>query len=305
MEVIIEFGSQISGGVTKYSDKDLLVVCTPDKKNAYQRKYTEQGYSVSFYSPSQLKHMRLKGALFLQHLKLESNIVLDIGGDFQKFINNCDFILPNPLELERCITSIKEAVLSPANKLLDGWLSDYLYVLSRDYFVKYFATKGQLIFNANKLCSAIKEEFNLSNDSASAFLELRKNKSIYRNNIPQLTQDNSSLMLWISVLNYSLKFNSKNPYSEHHYLNKGSCSEFNSTYDLLRYVESLLILFPEASCGNEKDLLIKKLITNPNNYCSTSNLGKATLDNYRLDFMAEANKLLHSEKLLAALPIFR
>jgi hypothetical protein len=305
MEVIIEFGSQISGGVTKYSDKDLLVVCSPDKKNAYQRKYAQQGYSVSFYTPSQLEHMRLKGALFLQHLKFESNILLDIGGYFQKFINSCDFIRPSPLELERCRTSISEAILSPSNKILNGWLSDYLYVLSRDYFVKYFATKGQLIFNANKLCTAIKDEFDLSNDVASAFLELRKNKSIYRNSIPQLNQSNSSLVLWIGVLNYSLGLTSKKPYLDHNYLNKGSCSEFNSTYELLRYVESLLILFPDVSCGSDKDLLIKKLITNPNNYCSTSNSGKTILDNYRLDFMVEANKALQSDKISASLQFYR
>ena len=290
MEAIVEFGSHISGGVTKYSDKDLLVVCSADKKRSYQREYTTKGYSVSFYSPSQLEHMRLKGALFLQHLKLESNIIRDVGRDFERFINSCDAILPTSEELERCRASIEEAILSPASKLLNGWFSDYLYVLSRDYFVKYFATQGRLIFNANKLISAIREEFNLSEDSASAILELRKNKSIYRNNIPQLNKDNSALMQWINVLSYALRFDSRTPYSEHYYLNKVSFNEFSSTYDLLRYVESLLILFPEVSCGNKRDSLIKKLITNPNNYCATSRSGKVTLDNYLIDFMAEANK---------------
>jgi hypothetical protein len=92
-----------------------------------------------------------------------------------------------------------------------------------------------------------------------------------------------------------LEFGGKKPYSEHYYLRKITFNEFNTTYDLLRYVESLLILFPEISCGNNKDLLIKKLITNPNNYCSTSNLGKSTLNNYLIDFMAEANKSKHAD----------
>lgn len=305
MEAIVEFGSHISGGVTKYSDKDLLVVCSADKKRSYQLEYTEKGYSVSFYSPSQLEHMRLKGALFLQHLKLESNIILDVEQDFECFINNCDVISPTSEELERCRASIENAILSPVSKLLNGWLSDYLYVLSRDYFVKYFATQGRLIFNANKLCSAIREEFNLSEGAASAILELRKNKSIYRNNIPQLNNDNSSLMQWINVLSHVLKFDSSPPHAEHYYLNKTFFNKFNSTYDLLRYVESLLILYPEVSCGNKRDSLIKKLITNPNNYCSTSRSGKVALDNYLIDFMAEANKALQSDKFSATLQIYR
>jgi hypothetical protein len=308
MKAMVQFGSQISGGANSYSDRDLLVICPSEKRKNYLAEYGGQGYSVSFYTPSQLKYMKIKGSLFLQHLKLESKVISDDNGDFKRFIDSCELIAPNMEELERCKSSIKNAILSPKNKLLHGWLSDYLYVLSRDYFVKYFAAIGKLLFNADRLCSSIENQFNLAPNSALPFLELRTQKNIYRNRVFQLKPNYAALDSWIKLLVNLLDLDVNQHWAENSeisYLNKYPKTTFNNTYELLRYTESLRLLFPEVTCSDDKEKLINKLITTPNNYCSTSVAGNKYLKSYLSEFVLKANKALQSDKICASLQFCR
>lgn len=303
MKALALFGSQVSGGANKNSDKDFLVVCSSDKKRSYIRHYSKRGYSVSAYTPTQLDFMRSKGSLFLQHLKIESHILYDRDYKLHTFLNNCQLVKPSDNELNNCRDSLQNTMYSPKDHSLYGWLADCLYVFSRDYFVKYFAQDGRLIFNVNQLCESIKIKFKLDLSDSNILLMLREEKNLYRNNTAYFPKRWDLLERWIEILNNIIFDNSltlQNNHTNDSYLNMHHTYIFNSSYELLRYIESLRLLFPAIRCGNKKELLVNKLITRPNNYSSTSKHSRIFLDNYLLDFTSMATKSLQLTNQYAA-----
>ncbi len=290
MESVVLFGSQVSGGVDSKSDQDLLVICESSEKKKRIQYYIKQGYSVSSYSEKQLHYMKMHGSLFLQHLKTESKILFDKNDLFGNFISTCDLIPASAIEMTACFNSLHNAMQCPRGHQLSWWQADYLYVLSRDYFVKYFSQTGTLLFNAKKLCKEIQHEFNLTQSEAEVFLELRKAKAIYRSSAGKISSVASVVDKWGIVLSKILGCSLPQYHSNETYLNARNPQEFESTYELLRYIESLKIAFPNVGLGDDKDVLIRKLIINPNHYSSTSTRGKEFLINYLINFRVRANK---------------
>jgi hypothetical protein len=293
MKAMVQFGSQISGGANNLSDKDLLIINSYKNKNRLVKKYSKEGYSVSFYTPIQLSYMRDKGSLFLQHLRLESKIISDKENLFKEFINSCVHTKPTISEIGKCRRSLYNALKIPKEEKLNAWLSDYIFVLSRDYFVKYFALKGKLVFNINELCHEIHLEFGLTKKDTLALLDLRKIKNIYRTGVAQLSPSWDSLEQWKKVLNIvlNLQHDNKDHFTKLSYLNFYKVNEFNSTYELLRYIESLRLLFPKIKNSVAMEALVNKLIKCPNNYSSTSVLSKKFLECYLSKFTKKANNL--------------
>lgn len=284
------FGSQVSGGSDRRSDKDLLVVCKPEHKKTAIRKYAGAGYSVSAYTPMQLEHMKQKGSLFLQHLKRESKVLYDDGGAFKHFIDGCHLVPPSSEEIKRSVTSLVNALKSPDDYGISWWLSDYLFVLSRDYFIKRFARDGRVLFNAVHLSREIEKEFGLERTDAETFLDLRKCKSIYRGGEPVGVRATLTLSAWRDILTKILGIEFGARLSDEEYLFDRAIDDFESTYELLRYIESLRIMFPNIRCEESVEYHVKKMILNPNHYSSTSVNGKKFLSPYLLAFRNKADQ---------------
>lgn len=289
------FGSQVSGGSDKQSDKDLLVVCNPEYKMNAIGKYSDLGYSVSVYTPRQLESMRLQGSLFLQHLRTESRVLIDSNGVFAQFISECQFTPPSLEEMKRSTKSLLNALNCPVDHSVSLWLADYLFVLSRDYFIKYFARKGLVIFNVIQLSKAIEKEFKLRNTEAEVFLKLRKCKSIYRSGKTEGGQARKVLTAWYGILTKILTEKPVIRLTAKTYLFGRAIEDFESPYELLRYVESIRIMFPGVNCGTKPENHVTKMILNPNHYSSTSVKGKQFLASYLAEFRKEANKCINSD----------
>lgn len=289
------FGSQISGGNDHQSDRDLLVVCEPQSKNAVIKMYAELGYSVSVYTPHQLECMKSHGSLFLQHLRYESRVLLDYGCNFTEFINNCNFVPPPLAEINRSKQSIINALNCPIDHKSRWWLADYLFVLSRDYFIKYFARQNQIIFNVKQLSYEIKKEFNLKEIEAETFLSLRKCKAIYRSGNFEGAEIGLILSAWKDIIANILNIRPKKEVSYQEYLFDRTFDDFESSYALLRYVESLRIMFPNTRCNKYHEQKIHKMIVNPNHYSSTSEISRRFLSLYVVEFRKKANKLLNKD----------
>lgn len=284
------FGSQVSGGSDQRSDKDLFIVCKPECKRAAIRKYAGAGYSVSAYTPMQLESMKQKGSLFLQHLKRESRVLYDDGGAFKHFIDDCHLVPPSSEEMKRSVISLVNALKSPEGYRVSWWLSDYLFVLSRDYFIKRFARDGKILFNAVHLSREIEKEFGLEKADAETFLDLRKCKSIYRSGDAAGAQATLTISAWRDVLAKILGIEFGVRLSDEEYLFDKSIDDFESTYELLRYIESLRIMFPKIRCEESVEYHVKKMIFNPNHYSSTSANGKKFLSPYLLAFRNKADQ---------------
>ncbi|MCE9677792.1 hypothetical protein LZP69_01120 [Shewanella sp. AS1] len=288
------FGSQVSGGSDQQSDKDLLVVCKPKYKIDAIEKYSDLGYSVSVYTLRQLENMRLQGSLFLQHLKNESRVLYDSNGVFAQFIAQCQFVSPSLEEMKRSTKSLVNALNCPVDYRISWWLADYLFVLSRDYFIKHFAKKGLVIFNVIQLSQAIEKEFKLKRAEAEVFLKLRKCKSIYRSGRFEGELVGKVLSAWYDILTKILAEKPVIRLTAKAYLCGRAIDNFESSYELLRYVESLRIMFPDVKCGTESEHHVMKMIRNPNHYSSTSAKGKQFLASYLAEFRKEANKCANS-----------
>jgi len=301
MKALALFGSQVSGGANENSDKDFLIICSSEKKKRFIHYYSKRGYSVSAYTPKQLEHMKNKGSLFLQHLKIESKIIFDKNNELRSFLEGCPQILPSDSEIKNCINSIKVAISAPDNTSLYGWLADYTYVLSRDYFVKRFAQEGELIFNAEQLRKKIEIKYKLDESDSNIFLLLREAKNNYRKGTSNLITHRCLLEKWFEILNNIIFNDSLNlsfRQTEYSYLNKHTFSAFNSSYELLRYIESLRLLFPLVRCDNNSEILVNKLITRPNNYSSTSINSREFLEKYLGEFTKMANKLFNADRFI-------
>ena len=95
-----------------------------------------------------------------------------------------------------------------------------------------------------------------------ALLDLRKIKNIYRTGVAQLSPSWDSLEQWKKVLNIvlNLQHDNKDHFTKLSYLNFYKVNEFNSTYELLRYIESLRLLFPKIKNSVAMEALVNKLI---------------------------------------------
>lgn len=295
MFAIVIFGSQVSGGSDDKSDHDLLIICEGSSKKSLIEKYSKIGYSVSAYTSKQLEFMQKKGSLFIQHLRFESKILFDKDGEFKRFIEGCPFIRPTPKEINQSRESILNAIQSPKDRILLDWKADYLFVLSRDYFVKYFARNNDLIFNIKRLSTEISKAFNLSIDEINIFLRLREYKSNYRNGDINQGSIAKDVEEWISILSKIIGLSGWTVHKRDQYISCLEQHEFKSTYDLLRYIESLRILFPEITFSSDTEKRVHKVIICPNHYSSTSASSKSFLINYLLEFRARANKSKHAD----------
>ncbi|MDX7853881.1 hypothetical protein [Aeromonas caviae] len=295
MFAIVIFGSQVSGGDDDKSDHDLLIVCERGNKRSLIENYSKLGYSVSTYTQKQLEFMQKKGSLFIQHLKYESKILFDKDDEFKKFIEGCFFIRPTLKDINQSRESILNAIQSPQDYALLGWKADYLFVLSRDYFVKYLAKNNNLIFNTKKMIDEISKEFNLSIDDVNTFLRLREHKFNYRNGEINQSSIERDVEEWVSILSKILGLTGWRVQKKERYFNYQEYHDFTSTYDLLRYIESLRILFPEIKLSSDTEKRIHRVIIRPNHYSSTSAISKVFLNNYLSEFRANANKLKHTD----------
>lgn len=164
MFVIAEFGSVYRKSNDSFSDKDLLIVCERKCVKYYYTKYTKKGYSVSVFTKNQLQLMRKKGSLFLQHLKIESNLLVDVDSKFEFFIKECDFVFPSDEELASCKQTLENLYTWPNDILSLAWKADFLYSSSRDFLIKLLAKNGIIAFG---LESIIEE---LSGDAANLLI---------------------------------------------------------------------------------------------------------------------------------------
>ena len=292
------FGSQVSGGVDEKSDKDLLIVCPLNEKKRYIKEYKNHGYSISVYTPEQLKYMKEKGSLFIQHLKNESRILFDKNNQLHNFLQTSTLVLPSNSELQRSVNSLNAAASAPKCSYLYGWLADHVFVLSRDYLVKYFAQKNKLVFNVNNLRKCIEDEFQLNSTESNVLLKLREAKYAYRKGSINLIMQHFAVEEWFNILqkiDVLKQTKETHTHTNASYLNIHIIYEFNSQYELLRYIESLRLLFPDTKCDDNKETLINRLIKRPNEYSSTSKKSQYFLQSYLHEFRNKANKALKSD----------
>lgn len=277
MFAIVEFGSLTRKEDDPYSDRDLLIICPLELKNVYLNRYEKEGYSVSLLTEEQLFFMKKKGALFLQHLKLESRVILDSDLEYSSFIKTCSLVKPNQIEMELCQKSIEYLSVWPNTPSLSAWKADFLFCLSRDYLIKRLALEGEIAFGLKDIERIAKDIFTLRGEDFKCLSTLRKVKAAYRSDYQFPEKFEDAIQQWLMALNRA--FNFKNNVSSHK--SQDVCEiippNFNTPYEQLRTLEGLYLVARNMGCSHPKHQLIMNLIQKPNFYGSAKKVNQEVI----------------------------
>lgn len=175
------FGSSARGDADQLSDRDILIV---DEDIAVLRSRAAvlqaDGWSVASYTFKKLEALAERGALFVQHLKLESNILVDRNNRLASVLSAYHPKTSYAVELSansrlaRLLSSIGEGSLS------EMWAADVLYVTVRNYGVLKLAGEGIHVYSFDGILAALVDSDFISKSSAKHLRQLRFMKCLYR-----------------------------------------------------------------------------------------------------------------------------
>jgi hypothetical protein len=238
--------------------------------------------------------MQAKGSLFLQHLKIEAEVILDSGGEFRKFVDSCQFIPPSRSELVRCEVAIKTIIAWPNDQRTDSWKGDWLYCVLRDYLVKRLAAKGNLAFGIGDIAHNSKQEWGLIDSQLYCLKQLRLNKAVYRSDLKG-KKFKSSLFSEVKSLIDTIDGNRHSGLLEYpvDLLMLGH-TQLNTHYQWLRALEGMYILARSSGYMHPSHQNLMKLIQQPNLYHSSTKLMHRDIRNYYHDVLraVTANKTM-------------
>ncbi len=292
MYSIAEFGSNTMQENDIYSDSDLLVVCPANYRKKLYKKYTDQGFSVTLLSQSQLEYMQKKNSLFIQHLKRDAKIIADNDSQLRRFLDGCAFRPPDDMEILRCENTIKYIASLPNTSRTSAWKADFLYCISRDYLVKKLARENILAFGFKDICSDSVARFSIGKNEFLELSKLRKAKAAYRNTFDCNLDIGEVSYKWLVSLGNAFCINVE--VDKHMDFDFILDRSFNSTYEKLRTLELLYLVARSTGYFHPDHKLITNFICNPNLYGSSRKCSDDTISEYMLDIhSALANKAMH------------
>lgn len=178
------FGSSIRPNFDKYSDKDLLIVSDSYFIiNALRTKYEKDGYSVSTYTYKKLKYLSDKGSLFIQHLKLESQILTDYKGLLFEILENHNKSRPSLEQINESIQYFEFLKNIPDNEIGYAWFCDCCYVGIRNYLILKSAESKEYKFSFLNLIDDLLKTKVIDASDFEILRQLRVLKKNYRERI--------------------------------------------------------------------------------------------------------------------------
>ncbi|MDT4968562.1 MAG: hypothetical protein QOJ64_3299 [Acidobacteriota bacterium] len=181
VDAIALYGSAVRTDFDRYSDRDVLLV-SDDNDALFQTKaaLTEEGYSCSCYSWGKLDLLAAKKALFIQHLKQESQIVLDRDNRLLSFLAGYSpaSSYSDQIQLTRSLIALTENFVDTQKGI--GWALDVLAVGLRNLAILTLANEGKYIFALPGLLSELKKMGQISSEHECRLMELRRFKSHFR-----------------------------------------------------------------------------------------------------------------------------
>lgn len=175
------FGSVVRGDNDSLSDRDIIIVDDNIDILRERRAVLEnEGWSVSSYTFGKITAMANKKVLFVQHLKLQSEIINDRNLRLTNLLN--DFTPKPSYETEaldnRKMTNLIRTV--PKTNLGGLWAADVLYVALRNFGILVLAGHGKYVFGFAEILDELIELGFLKHSNRSACMKLRFLKSLYR-----------------------------------------------------------------------------------------------------------------------------
>jgi hypothetical protein len=169
------------GDADSLSDRDILIV--DDNVKALAARSAElksQGASVASYTFPKLMALAARGALFVQHLKLEAQVTRDVGGRLTKLLT--DFAPHSDYSAEIADNAALSALAGTVPTGARGMLlaADILYVGVRNHGVLSLAERGVHVYGFDAVTAGLEAEGLVAPGGARALGALRFLKCLYR-----------------------------------------------------------------------------------------------------------------------------
>lgn len=175
------FGSTGRGDGDALSDRDILIVDTDiGLLRRRQAVLEDSGWSVASYTFEKLNALALNGALFIQHLKGESDIVRDATGQLRHILSIFRPKTSYHCELAQNARLADLIATWPDTARGALWAADVLYVATRNFGILQLAQKQRYLFSYPNVLEALAESGIISSSALPDLLMLRLAKSLYR-----------------------------------------------------------------------------------------------------------------------------
>lgn len=276
------FGSANRGDADSLSDRDILIV-SDDIEVLTLRSNTLQaeGWSVATYTWRKLEAICLEGALFVQHLKLESTIHRDDDGRLAGILASFRPKLDYSAEIAMNNQLLRLAQTYPAGSSGALWAADILYVGLRNFGVLKLAELEKYVFSYYAILDELASANVIDGEAIGDLRALRWAKTLYRKgNALPLTRAESLLANIVSALPDQLiaKTTAVSPLSilEH----AAPLDKNRPAYHRLRHLEKIYLsieaTYPSA-CTNDDFKRLKRWIEDPRSYASFAQLNEKSL----------------------------
>jgi hypothetical protein len=163
------------------SDRDVLLIGqTEVDTDLPTAEWRASGWNVTRYDRSSFTRMAEVKALFIQHIKQEGKILCDDDNFLPGLLSN--FSPKNCYELEK-LASIRQLLQIPkgtSNPWTALCIGDISYVYFRNIAILHLASRGEYVFEYDRLVSSISNELKLSGEQRGALAKLRDAKHAYR-----------------------------------------------------------------------------------------------------------------------------
>lgn len=269
------FGSSSRGDADANSDRDILIV--DDNIDVLRTRSTvlaEEGWSVAPYTFAKLKALADKGALFIQHLKLESSIIADLDGRLDSFLSSFHPRSDYGAEIQENSHLASIAEIMPKVERGPLLAADILYVAVRNFGVLTLAERNIHLYSFSSIISKLEELGITKKGSARTLASLRFLKCLYRSGeIPVGRRAELEVAKALSCLPDAYFPTSSTFVDPRDILVAPKPSSSYSAYYQLRDLERRYLALTSLGLANKDDEMIVKLsrwITNPRAYVNIS-----------------------------------
>jgi hypothetical protein len=181
IDAVALYGSQVRGDRDRFSDRDLLLVSDdPSALSEAKTLMSKNGFSSACYSWKKLRFLTNRKALFVQHLKQESQIIIDKENKLHSLLASYRPASNYFKQIEGARDLVSLTDCFPHTRYGIGWALDVLAVGFRNLSILSLANEGKYVFSFSGILSELRKMKMIDSEEAVSLLALREYKSHFR-----------------------------------------------------------------------------------------------------------------------------
>lgn len=182
--IALEYGSKHNGIVSRYSDRDLLLI---HKENEYVKdekiKLQLQGYDITMMSEKKAIHLAKSGSLFIKHIIDEAKIISGNSDSYRAIGNAWNHRQDYQPEIDSNVDILELLCYLPMNKYSLLFANDLIITTIRNVSIRMLAGDGKYIFSWEEIFNNLHNRCLINSYDVKLLLLSRRIKNAYRTKI--------------------------------------------------------------------------------------------------------------------------